>query len=172
MQKHELPELSQRLSQLADALGARAPSSAGLLVWLDTLAEVAMADLLAVLTDWPKSHGKMPLPNEVLKLCRDRATERAERESDGYKLDGGKALAGVYRHDDGSCTPEVARAHLAEIRATLADCTPGTIAGAFVHIGGRNGMDPLEWARVLRVRDEAGEPLLPIQREFARDALA
>lgn len=81
MHKQEIPELSQRLAQLADALGGKAPSPAGLLVWGDALSECRTDDVKAVLTDWPKSHTKMPSPAEVLKRCREMSSDRIEAES-------------------------------------------------------------------------------------------
>lgn len=81
MQKQELPELAQRLSQLADALGGKAPSPAGLLVWGDALSECRFDDVRSALTDWPKSHQKMPTPVEILKICRTILSERLEAES-------------------------------------------------------------------------------------------
>ena len=66
---------------------------------------------------------------------------------------------------------EVARAALAEIKEILKDCRPGLIAGTWRHVGGRGDMDPKEWAKVLKVKHQCGEQLLPIQIEMYRSAL-
>lgn len=116
MHKHELPELSQRLAQLADALQGKAPSPAGLLVWGDALSECARDDVLAVLSDWPKSHAKMPLPNEVLKLCRERVSARIESRAAEYAKDNHKP----WSPQELRGSSEVARRELAKIRAILA----------------------------------------------------
>ena len=71
-----------------------------------------------------------------------------------------------------SRTPEVGRAYMAEIRATLAGNKGGYVAGTWQHVTGNTGCDSKEWARVLKVRHECGEHLLPIQIEFYRAALA
>lgn len=81
MQKHELPELAKRLTQLAEALQGRAPGASGLVVWLDALEECPFADVQSVLTDWPKSNARMPVPADVLKLCRERMSRRIEQQS-------------------------------------------------------------------------------------------
>ncbi len=70
MQKTDLPQLEERLKELSEALGGKPPSKAALKVWLDALTEFQTDDVWWVLTDWPKSHAKAPLPAEVLKLCR------------------------------------------------------------------------------------------------------
>src|SRR5512139_402776 len=89
MHKQELPELSQRLAQLADALGGKAPSPAGLLVWGDALAECKTDDVKATLTDWPKSNTRMPSPADVLKRCRELAAARREAQDAIERAKGG-----------------------------------------------------------------------------------
>jgi hypothetical protein len=81
VQSTDVTELSMRLAQLADALGGKPPTAAAMKVWYDALAECAMPDVLAVLTDWPKTHAKAPVPMEVLKLSNERISSRLERES-------------------------------------------------------------------------------------------
>jgi len=159
MHKHELPELSQRLSQLADALGGKAPSPAGLLVWGDALAECERIDVVSVLTDWPKSHGKMPLPAEVLKLARDAASGRRERAAaaeQAAERDASKALQkpGHWQPEAGRLTPAYAafKRALAELKR-------------------RPKPHPKAWAYRLRDREAAGENLPAVARENWRAAL-
>jgi hypothetical protein len=108
MQKHELSELSQRLAQLADALGGRAPSPAGLLVWGDALAECGCDDVMAVLSDWPKAHAKM-------RLCRERLSARVE----GAAAQRAKSNREPWSATSLPASTEMARQHMAEIRRIL-----------------------------------------------------
>lgn len=153
MHKHELPELSQRLSQLADALGGRAPSPAGLLVWGDALAECSRDDVLAVLSDWPKTHSKMPLPAEVLKLCRERLSDRIEREARTRAARG---------HDDWDIEPSVCANVDGEAYRQFT---------AFVRSLTKTPRNPKAWSLALRDREEAGERLNYVQSKLWRDAL-
>lgn len=156
MQKHELPELAGRLAQLADALGGRAPSPAGLLVWLDALAECSMPDILAVLTEWPKRHHKMPLPAEVLAQARARLSERVESQAEKNRREApslADMIAGLRRNM--SDEAKAAREQIAD----------------WLKSSGANGRNWRAWARELKAREEAGEPLSEVQREAWRTAL-
>lgn len=169
MHKRELPELSQRLSQLADALGGKAPSPAGLLVWGDALSECERDDVLNALSDWPKSHAKMPVPAEMLKACRERAAARREQQA-GDDLRAEKSAPGL-RAAFQNADSEIARRELAKIKHILSDCHPGLVAGSFAPISGRPNADPKDWARVLRVKHESGETLSLYQIEAYKGAL-
>lgn len=68
-------------------------------------------------------------------------------------------------------TPAVGQKALRQIKAFLGDQKPGFIAGTFQHCGGRSDLDPREWAKVLRVREQAGEELSIAQKEAWRAAL-
>ena len=152
MQKRELPELSTRLSGLADALGGKAPSPAGLLVWGDALEECSLPDVLSVLTDWPKANSKMPTPNQVLDVCRKRMSTRIEEQA---KTDAVTAPT-VNQVLAAPVATDTARDALAAIRAILRSPRP----------------HPRAWARKLKAKEEAGEPLLSIQRRMWREALS
>jgi len=155
MTKSELPELSQRLAQLADALGGRSPSPAGLMVWGDALAESRMDDVQAALSDWPKRYSKMPVPADILKIARERVSDRVETEAKRHATEEGKVLGRVFK----AANSAVARRELAKIKEILKDCHGGLVAGTWRHIAGNSSLDHLEWARVLRVRHESGEQL-------------
>ena len=167
MTKSDLPELSQRLSQLADALGGRPPSPAGLLVWGDALSECWVDDVQIALSEWPKKHTKMPAPADVLKLARERVSNRVESQVKRDAMEDGKALAPAFK----AANSAVARRELAKIKEILKDCRGGFVAGTFTHISGNSSMDPLGWARVLRVRHESGEQLGVMQIRNYRAAL-
>jgi len=168
MERNDSAVLTDRLTELAEALGGKAPSPKALNVWLDALKECGREEVLAVLTDWPKSHAKMPVPSEILKACREQLSTRIERDAVKRAQESSKALSGVYQPQGRS---EVGKAALVEIKAILADSTPGYVAGNFQHVGGNSSIDPKGWARVLRVREAAGEPLSIMQRQAWRAAL-
>lgn len=86
----DITELSRRLCELADALNGKHPTSAAMKVWFDALQDVAVSDVLHVLTEWPKTHVKPPVPAEVLRLCRDRITNRIEESSKANAVDARK----------------------------------------------------------------------------------
>ena len=121
MQRSDTGWLTERLTELAEALGAiRAPSARAIQVWLDVLGECHHDVVKGVLTDWPKSHGKMPVPAEILKACREVASVRLEQRT--------KEIAGSAR---ASWSPtrlpkntEVGRREMAKIRAILASPKP------------------------------------------------
>lgn len=82
MQPSDLPNFELRLNELADALGNGKHITPGALkVWRDTVGECLYSDIQSVLTDWPMSHTKPPLPSEVLRACRERVSDRIERET-------------------------------------------------------------------------------------------
>jgi hypothetical protein len=113
MTKHELHELANRLTQLADALNGKPPSPAGLLVWLDALGELPLATVLAVLSDWPKANSRMPVPADILKLGRDRVSNSVEKRSERDKQTPGFSV------DRLNPNSPIARAELAKIQQIL-----------------------------------------------------
>lgn len=153
MNKSELPELSQRLAQLADALGGRAPSPAGLMVWGDALQECRTDDVKIALSDWPKKNVKMPSPADILKVCRSETSRRLEDEAEQNRR-AAPTLKGALRSAADGPT-ETGRAALREILSILKSPKP----------------DPKDWARVLKVREESGETLDSHQSRMWREAL-
>jgi hypothetical protein len=168
MNKSDLPELSQRLSQLADALGGRSPSPAGLLVWGDALQECRMDDVQAALSDWPKKYSKMPVPADILKIARERVSTRVEELAAQNAVGPDKALRAVFTAPVDS---RIARRELAKMKEILSDCTGGYTARTWRQIAGNSSLPPLDWAHVLRVRHESGEQLSLMQIANYRAAL-
>ena len=169
MQKTDLPELQVRLEELADALGGRAVGAKGIMVWLDALREVRFDDVKAALTDWPKSHTKMPSPAEILKACRESSSARREADA-AIRRAQERESSGIEGAIAGAKSP-AGREALRAIRELLSDCKPGLVAGTVHHIGGRPDMDMKGWARKLKAREEAGEQLDVQQRRMWREAL-
>lgn len=144
MNKVDLDELSQRLHQLADVpLVGKPPSSGGLLVWFDVLKEASFGEVLSVLTDWPKTHGRMPLPNEVLKLTRERISTRIEEQA---KLRAREARELTFDVRNLPANTEIAQRELAKIKAILATPRPSKRA----------------WIDKILARHAAGDPTLSL----------
>lgn len=161
MNKHEGPELSQRLAELADALGGRSPSPAGLLVWIDALKELSMDQVKTALTEWPKRNAKMPAPLDILKLARETAAFR--RETEAAKLKDGAEI---------KWAPTKYGLEASKAIRQMVSGAGGIVAGAFLHIGGRGPADDhKEWAKVLKVKEESGESLSMTQKQAWREAL-
>lgn len=151
MQRSDLPMLEDRLQQLADALGGRAPSAAGLLVWLDALKEVHFDDVKAALSDWPKSNVRMPAPAEILKATREATSRLIEARAAEFSK-GNRAPVPAPKGDPNS------PAYLA-------------FKAAMVELKKRPRPQGKDWAWKLREREISGEELLPVQRENWRSAL-
>jgi len=80
MRNEELPQLATRLNELSEYYKVKAETNPSLKVWLDCLKGCALADVLSVLTDWPKSNARYPTGNMVLQLSQELAAKReAER---------------------------------------------------------------------------------------------
>ena len=160
MRANDAPELQRRLLQLADALAGKAPSAAGLVVWLDALAECDASDVWAVLVDWPKSHAKMPLPAEVLKAARDVASARRER------------IAQAERDAERKAADSLAR-NLSRFQPEGGRMTPAYLEfkRAMAELKRRPKPHPKQWAYDLRDKESRGEFLYPVQRENWRAAL-
>lgn len=152
MNKHNVIEFSARMTQLSDALRADPPTEAAIEVWLDTLKECIFSDVLFVLTDWAKSHAKMPLPIDVLKAARDLASARLERETAARNLRVEVQMPWERRYDSGS-----AQDHLTKIREMLARAKPA----------------PTDWiAKILQRADWGDASLSYATQKRAEDAAA
>lgn len=163
MKKQDGPELLQRLTQLAEVLASgRAPSGNAIPVWLDVLGECAHHEVMSVLTDWPKTNTRMPLPADILRLCRTRVSDRIERQAEenlrsATTIDEVVAKASRLKRERDAATQAAYEAFLVKFeRFKKAAAEP---------------KDHKEWARVLRVKEEAGEHLMLVQMENWRVAL-
>lgn len=112
-------ELTQRLTQLAEALQGRAPGAQGMLVWMDALAECQQAEVLSALTDWPKNSNKMPTPADILKAARELASGRRERDAQAQNAVPGFSVERM------KADSAIARRELAKIRTIFASPKPG-----------------------------------------------
>lgn len=81
----DIPMFTAAVLELADALGHRAPTPAGMTVWLQTMKEFPFPDVRTQLDAWAKRSTKMPAPADLWKACNDARTERIEQQA---KVDG------------------------------------------------------------------------------------
>jgi hypothetical protein len=119
MKSPDLPVLQVRLNELAECYGSKAPTTGALRVWLDALIEVSLADVIAVLTDWPKTRAKPPMPSEVLTLARAAVSDRLERESRARVAEHAPTINEVIDQAARSASSEIAKREIAQMRAIL-----------------------------------------------------
>jgi len=74
----EIPMFVESVMQLADALGGKAPTQAGLKVWIQVLREFPLPEIIDQLDGWAKRSNKMPAPADVWKVCNERRIDRLE----------------------------------------------------------------------------------------------
>jgi hypothetical protein len=72
MNEQQIAQLQQRLQELADAYGAREVTAGAVRVWHDALKPYSYPLIQGVLTDWPKTHSKMPVPSDIVEICEKR----------------------------------------------------------------------------------------------------
>lgn len=150
MNASNLSDMEQRLTDIAEALGGRAPTKGALRVWHDTLRDQSYDDVVAVLADWARDHVKPPTPAEVARAVGGRVSDRIER---------------------------TAALHARENRRTDLPAgdpnSPGYRAfrEAMQRLRHRQHHDPRDWARRLRDREAAGEHLSIVQSSAWRTAL-
>lgn len=138
MRTEDLPELQIRLSELADAFGAKHPSKGAMRVWMDVLQEFSMAEIKTVLTDLPKKAVRFPAPADVFKVLSERRSDRLETESRQ------RAREEPIRVRDFPANSEIAIRSLAEITEILRKPRP----------------DRRAWIAKIFKRAEAGDPTL------------
>jgi hypothetical protein len=76
--------LGERLSELSEVFQAKPVSEKGVTVWFNVLREFPTEKVCDILNAWPRSHSKMPTPNEVWKavneICIALREKKAEQE--------------------------------------------------------------------------------------------
>lgn len=81
MQAIDRATLKEQLVSLADAFGSKPVTDKGVMVWLDTLKEFATHEVMSLLIEWPKYHGKVPVPHEVWRILNERSTDTLEEQA-------------------------------------------------------------------------------------------
>ena len=82
MQAHDSKILQERLSELSEVYQAKSVSDKGLTVWFNILREFPTEKVCDILNAWPRSHNKMPTPNEVWKAVNDICIGLREKKSE------------------------------------------------------------------------------------------
>lgn len=78
MQNADLPLLTERLTELAEAMGARPIAAKGMQMWFVTLREYPIHDVVDTLTNWARQQTKFPAPAQIVKILADRQSDRLE----------------------------------------------------------------------------------------------
>lgn len=94
------PQFIERLVQLADALGGRAPTQAGLAIWIQTLKEFQFHEISDQLDAWAKRSTKMPAPADVWKACNEYRTDRLEQAAKVEKVRERKEADAAFKRSD------------------------------------------------------------------------
>jgi hypothetical protein len=145
--------LKARLSELADALGGKAPGEAGIKAWTVSLQDFPIEEVVAALDLWLQTKTKMPAPADIRQILAGRLSDRieakAQAEKAEYEAGATRILSEVSRG--------IGREYLAKIRDILAKSrgNPG------------NGDT---WWHALILKWRAGEPLVWMQMVNARKA--
>jgi hypothetical protein len=159
MRPTDNPILFERLCELADAVGGKKPTQAGLKVWYVVLKEYDLPNVVNVLDNWARRSGKMPAPNDVFKVLNDSRVDKMESDAESAKRGYAADAARTFRR-----CPEFAR----KIHALAADLNVASPSRKH---------DPKDWARVIYARFVAdrpannGQPLSYIQVHEACRAL-
>ena len=149
MNQIDIPTLSARLNEMADALGCKPVSDIGVKAWLMALRDFAIEAVVDALDAWLRTKAKMPTPAEIRSICVARLSDRIESKSAVDKAEFASAARAII------ASPSTRRLHLDRIAAML--CGPPS--------------DPRDWARSLREREKRGENLQVCQRKAWRIAL-
>lgn len=81
MNQSDLPTLRDRLTELAEALGGKAPGEGGVKAWLLALRDFAMPDVTDALDQWLRTKTKMPAPADVRLILAGRLSDRIEAKA-------------------------------------------------------------------------------------------
>jgi len=90
VKQSEMQQVGVRLAELAEFYDRKPPTSNALKVWADAFTGCSLADVMDVLTDWPRSKRSFPIASEVVESCQARNAERhhalAKRSAEPIQL--------------------------------------------------------------------------------------
>ena len=104
----DLQTLKERLVELAEALGGKAPSSAALKLWGSVLKDYPIEDICDAIQLWARTKTKFPAPSEIASLCARRLSERIEGQAVAHKSSFAAGASKIL------ADPRIARTHLAK----------------------------------------------------------
>ncbi len=113
MQPHDAKLFAEALAGVFDALGARAPGSAGVEVWFRTLRSHPLGDVVGALDDWVTRNNRPPTPSALADHLRDRGIDRREKQAETWQREEHNGPYTMGRTESG-------RRALARIRETVA----------------------------------------------------
>ena len=87
MQPHDAKPFAEALAGVFDALGARAPGSAGVEVWFRTLRAYPLGDVVGALDDWVTRNNRPPTPSALADQLRDRGIDRREKQAETWQTE-------------------------------------------------------------------------------------
>ncbi len=158
MNPSDLPTLRARLSELADAVGSKAPGEAGLKAWLAALSDFAMPDVVDALDIWLRTKPKMPTPAEIRGVLASRLSDRIEHhavaERDAYAAGAKRIMS--------EASSRIARDNLDKIARMLRSTHPEDPDDWWHRIIGRWRLgESLEYAQIVNAKlawERAGKP--------------
>lgn len=117
MHKNDMGQVGESLNSLAEVFGKPPVTVKALQVWYETIKEFEARQVLGLLNNWAKTHGRFPAPNELWKGCNEIASISREREAQADKEAVAKAWNGAERTEYGA-------QKMAEIREILSRPKP------------------------------------------------
>lgn len=81
MNQSDIPTLRDRLTELAEALGSKAPGEGGVKAWLLALRDFPMPDVTDALDQWLRTKTKMPAPADIRSILASRLSDRVEQKA-------------------------------------------------------------------------------------------
>jgi hypothetical protein len=166
-----------RLTEFADAVGARAPGEAGLKAWYIALKDFAIDEVVDALDQWLRTKPKMPAPADIRLILAGRLSDRIERQAAAEKAE----FANGARRILTDAQRAIGREHLAHIRAILSgqrEHNPNDWWQAVMHRW-RNG-DELTYMQLVNARiswEKSGRPVehappgVDVEAELERAAI-
>jgi hypothetical protein len=151
--------LRDRLIELADAVGAKAPGEPGVKAWYIALKDFAIDDIVGALDHWLRNRPKMPSPSDIrVTLAERKNSQRARDELNALpvlELPG----FGVKRSTPDSPAYLQFKAWWAEFRRDPPATTHPDTLGSFVRVGAIFAPD-------------SGRPLSESERELREERRA
>ena len=113
MQRADVQTLNDRLTELAEAFGAKPVTKGAMAVWVGVLKDYPIEDICDVIQLWARTKTKFPAPSEIASLCARRLSERIEGQAVAHKSSFAAGASKIL------ADPRIARTHLEKCFAVL-----------------------------------------------------